>query len=116
MELIYLVKVREMGKEVSPEEEFQFYQQQLQTLVIQKESLKLQVVEIESALEELNKTEQKQAFKIVGNVMISKGVEELKKELQDKKEEAELKIKSLEKTEERIVNKLKDLQALMKGE
>ncbi|MEM5879192.1 MAG: prefoldin subunit [Candidatus Aenigmatarchaeota archaeon] len=104
-----------MAKEVSPEEEFQFYQQQLQTLLIQKESLKLQVAEIDGALEELGKTEQKQAFKIVGNVMVSKSVEEIKKELQEKKEEAELRIKSLEKTEERIMDKLKNLQSSMKG-
>jgi prefoldin beta subunit len=104
-----------MAKEVSPEEEFQFYQQQLQTVLIQKESLKLQTAEIESALEELGKTEQKNAFKIVGNIMVSKSVEGLKKELQETKEEAELRIKSLEKTEERIMNKLKELQASMKG-
>ncbi|MEM5829464.1 MAG: prefoldin subunit [Candidatus Aenigmatarchaeota archaeon] len=105
-----------MAKEISPEEEFQIYQQQLQTLLIQKESLKLKISEIESALEELEKSEQKQAYKIVGNVMVSKNVEELKKELMEKKEEAELRIKSLEKTEERVMNKLKDLQTLVKGE
>jgi prefoldin beta subunit len=104
-----------MAKEVNPEEEFQFYQQQLQTLLIQKESLKLQTAEIEGALEELGKTEQKNAFKIVGNVMVSKSVEELKKELQEMKEEIDLRINSLEKTEERIMNKLKDLQASIKG-
>lgn len=104
-----------MVKEVSPEEEFQFYQQQLQTILIQKESLKLQVAEIEGALEELGKTEQQQAFKIVGNVMVKKNVEELKKELQETKEEAELRIKSLEKTEERIMNKLKELQSSLKS-
>ena len=104
-----------MAKEVNPEEEFQFYQQQLQTVLIQKESLKLQTAEIEGALEELGKTEQKNAFKIVGNVMVSKSVEELKKELQEMKEEIDLRINSLEKTEERIMNKLKDLQASIKG-
>jgi prefoldin beta subunit len=104
-----------MAKEVNPEEEFQFYQQQLQTLLIQKESLKLQTAEIDGALEELGKTEQKNAFKIVGNVMVSKSVEELKKELQEMKEEIDLRINSLEKTEERIMNKLKDLQASIKG-
>jgi len=105
-----------MAKEVNPEEEFQFYQQQLQTVLIQKESLKLQTAEIEGALEELGKTEQKNAFKIVGNVMVSKSVEELKKELQEMKEEIDLRINSLEKTEERIMNKLKDLQASIKGD
>jgi prefoldin beta subunit len=104
-----------MAKEVNPEEEFQFYQQQLQTVLIQKESLKLQTAEIDGALEELSKTEQKNAFKIVGNIMVSKSVEELKKELQEMKEEIDLRINSLEKTEERIMNKLKDLQASIKG-
>jgi prefoldin beta subunit len=103
-------------KEVSPEEEFQIYQQQLQTVLIQKESLKLQVAEIDGALEELGKTQQKNAFKIVGNIMVSKDVEELKRELQEMKEEAELRIRSLEKTEERITNKLKELQASVKGD
>jgi prefoldin beta subunit len=102
-----------MAKEAS--EEFQLYQQQLQTILIQKESLKLQIAEIEGALEELSKTQQKNAFKIVGNVMVSKDVEELKKELQETKEEAELRVRSLEKSEERLVNKLKELQASIKG-
>jgi len=105
-----------VAKEVSPEEEFQIYQQQLQTVLIQKESLKLQVAEIDGALEELGKTQQKNAFKIVGNIMVSKDVEELKRELQEMKEEAELRIRSLEKTEERITNKLKELQASVKGD
>jgi chaperonin cofactor prefoldin len=47
--------------------------------------------------------------------MVSKSVEELKKELQEMKEEIELRIRSLEKTEERIMNKLKELQASVKG-
>jgi chaperonin cofactor prefoldin len=47
--------------------------------------------------------------------MVSKSVEELKKELQEMKEEIDLRINSLEKTEERIMNKLKDLQASIKG-
>ncbi|MEM5854000.1 MAG: prefoldin subunit [Candidatus Aenigmatarchaeota archaeon] len=102
-----------MAKDVS--EEFQFYQQQLQTVLIQKESLKIENFEIENALEELEKSDQKEAFKIVGNVMIKKNLEDLKKELKEKKEDIELRIKSLEKTEERILNKLKELQNSVKG-
>jgi len=102
-------------EEASIEEQFQFYQQQLQSVLIQKESLKLQTAEIERALEELEKTNQKSAYKIVGGVMVSKPVEELEKELNETKEDADLRIKSLEKTEERITAKLKELQASVKG-
>lgn len=102
-------------EEASAEEQFQFYQQQLQSIIIQKESLKLQTMEIGRAVEELEKTSQKNAYKIVGRIMISKPVEELKKELAEMKEEAELRIKSLEKTEERVTSKLKELQASARG-
>lgn len=94
--------------------QFQSFQQQLQTIIIQKESLKLQNIEIERSVEELNKTEQKTAYKISGQIMINKPVEELKKELEETKENIGLKIKSLEKTEERINNKLKELQSKLK--
>jgi prefoldin beta subunit len=94
--------------------QFQNYQQQLQSILIQKESLKLQNIEIERALEELNATTQKTAYKITGQIMINKPVEELKKELNETKENIDLRIKSLEKTEERISNKLKELQNKLK--
>lgn len=91
-------------------DEFQNYQQQLQSLLIQKENLKLNEMEIEKALEELNSTQQKTAYKITGSIMISKPVEEIKKELQETKETVGVRLKSLEKMEERINNKLKELQ------
>jgi prefoldin beta subunit len=94
--------------------EFQNYQQELQSIVIQKESLRLQSVEVDKALEELQKTNQKTAFKITGNIMISKPVEEIKKDLEEIKESIGLKIKSLEKSEERVSNKLKELQTKLK--
>ena len=91
-------------------EEFQAYQQQLQSLLIQKESFKLQTMEIEKALEELSATKEKAAYKITGGIMVSKPVEELKKELQDTKETVEVRMKSFDKTEEKLNNKLKELQ------
>ena len=94
--------------------EFQNYQQQLQSVLIQKESLKLQNMEIERALEELGKTKQTSAYKITGQIMISKPVKELKEEMDELKETIDLRVKSLEKNEERISNKLKDLQEKLK--
>jgi prefoldin beta subunit len=94
--------------------QFQNYQQQLQSILIQKEGLKLQNIEIERALEELNATTQKTAYKITGQIMINKPVDELKKELDETKESIGLRIKSLEKTEERVNNKLKELQSKLK--
>ena len=94
--------------------QFQNMQQQLQALLIQKESMKVQSMEIDRALEELSKSNQKSVYKISGQIMISKNVDELKKELEETKENVEIKIKSMEKTEERVTNKLKELQNKLK--
>jgi len=94
--------------------EFQNYQQQLQGILIQKEGLKLQNMEIERALEELEKSKQTSAYKITGQIMISKPVKELKDEMDGLKETIDLRVKSLEKNEDRISNKLKDLQEKLK--
>jgi len=95
--------------------QFQNYQQQLQNILIQKESLKLQNIEIEKALEELNSSKEKDAYKITGSIMVSKPIEELKKELNETKETLGVRIKSLERTEEKISLKLKEMQTKLKG-
>jgi prefoldin beta subunit len=94
--------------------QFQNYQQQLQNILIQKESMKMQNLEIKRALEELNTTAQKTAYKITGQIMANKPVEELKNELGETKENIDVRIKSLEKNEERLNGKLKDLQEKLK--
>jgi prefoldin beta subunit len=110
----------EEKEEISPETKeaivkFQNYQQQLQSILIQKESLRLQGFEIDKALEELEKTNQKNAYKIAGQIMILKPVEELKKELNQAKEEIKLRIDSLEKMEKRVTDKLKEIQEKLKS-
>jgi len=95
--------------------QFQTYQQQMQSVMIQRESMKLQLMEIDRAVEELDKSKQTTAYKITGNIMVSKPVAELKKELVETKEEVDIRIKSLEKTEERLNTKLKELGEKLKG-
>ena len=90
--------------------QFQQYQQQLQTILIQKETMQLQLMEITKALEELDSTKNEKAYKITGQIMVSKPVEELKKELGDTKEAIEVRINSLGKTEEKVTVKLKELE------
>ncbi len=95
--------------------QFQSYQQQMQNVMIQKETLKMQSLEIEKAVEELNGTKQENAYKIVGSVMVKKDINELKKELADSKEDFGLKIKSLDTVELKIKEKLKDLQGKLRN-
>lgn len=91
--------------------QFQTYQQQLQSVLIQKETMQLQLMEISKALEELDSTKNEKAYKITGQIMVSKPVEELKKDLGETKEAIEVRINSLGKTEEKITAKLKEMEA-----
>lgn len=88
--------------------QLQLYEQSLQNILMQKQQFQSQSVEIESALKELEST--KEAYKIVGNIMVSTKKEDLKKDLNSKKETTTLRIKTLEKQEDQIREKAKKLQ------
>lgn len=94
--------------------EFQIMQQQLQNVLIQKESLRLNSMEIDRAVEELEKSSDKTAYKIIGPVMVNKPVKDIKGDLRDTKEALEIRIESLEKIEKRLTDKLKELQEKLK--
>lgn len=94
--------------------DFQVYQQQLQSIMMQKEALRIQEMEIDKAIEELKSTKEKNAYKISGTVMISRPVEELTKDLEEAKESISIQSKSVEKSATKINDKLKELQVGLK--
>jgi prefoldin beta subunit len=90
--------------------ELQTFQQQMQTVLMQKESLSIQNMEIEKALEELGKNEHDDVYKAIGPILIKSTKKDLTKELNEKKETIDLRIKSLQKQEARLKDKLKESQ------
>ncbi|MBW2964405.1 prefoldin subunit beta [Candidatus Woesearchaeota archaeon] len=84
-------------------------EQSLQQFLVQKQQFQAQLMEVTSALDELEKTDK--AYKIVGNVMVSADKETLKKDIAQKKEMLEIRIKSLEKQEEKTREKTQELQS-----
>ena len=100
--------------EVSKETEqkigqLQMFEQSLQNFLGQKQQFQVQLVEIESALSELDNTEK--AYKIVGNIMVETDKNELKADLQSKKEMLELRIKTMEKQEAQVRERASKLQS-----
>ncbi|GAG16427.1 unnamed protein product, partial [marine sediment metagenome] len=85
---------KETEKKIS---QLQMMEQSMQTFLMQKQQFQTQLVEIESALKELEKS--KEAYKIVGNIMVSGNKEDIENDLKKKKEIVELRIKTLEKQE-----------------
>ena len=91
----------------------QLMEQQLQQFAMQKQQFQTQLFETESAITESGSTTK--AYKIVGNIMIATEKEELKKELTQKKEIIELRIKNIEKQENKIKEEAKTIQEEVLG-
>jgi len=86
----------------------QAIEQNLQTMLLHKQQAQANLMEIDAALTELGKA--KTAYKIIGNVMVSAGPEELKKELEQKKDMVQLRVSTFEKQEKKLRDQAKELQ------
>lgn len=89
--------------------QLQMYNQQLQGILMQKQALSMQAKEIEKALEEIDKAED-DIYRSIGPVLIKVRKENLKKDLAEEKEEAEIKLKAVEKQELRLKEKVEEIQ------
>jgi len=88
--------------------QLQILEQNLQNFLMQKQQFQSQLIEIDSAINEL--VDAKKSYKIIGNIMVDANKEVLSEDLKKKKKIVELRIKSLEKEEESIKEKAKRLQ------
>ena len=86
----------------------QLLQQNLQNILLQKQQLEVQLTEIDSALQEI-KSDSK-TYKILGKIMVLSSSEEIIKDLKDKKETVELRLKNFSKQEEKIKENMDSLQ------
>ena len=73
------------------------------------------MAEIDKTLEELNKIENEEVFRIYGRVMVKKKKSDVIDELNSEKETLEIRLKTLERTENKIIEKLKEYEKKMKG-
>lgn len=94
--------------------QFQMLQQQLQAILIQKEDSKLEILETEKALDELSKNDVKEVYKLSGQIMIKKDADTVKKELEEKLSDLELRLSAFDKTEQKINEKLKEMEPKLK--
>jgi prefoldin beta subunit len=86
-------------------EELQMTEQALQNLVMQKQIFQLELLETNSALEELKNLKTDEVYKVVGSIMIKTNKEAQIKELKKKSDILELRLKSIENQEEELKNK-----------
>lgn len=93
--------------------QLQLLEQNLQSFLVQKQQFQMQLSEVTSALENLK--DSKKTYKIIANIMIDAKKEDLEKELKQKKEMLEIRLKNIEKQEESIREKSQKLQKEVLG-
>jgi len=105
--------------DVSPQlrhdiEEYQSLQRQLQMLALQHQQLSAQLGETERALAELEKA-QGAVYKAAGMVLLETSKEGAAKDLAERKEALAARIAMLSKQEEKIAQRLKEMQVRIEG-
>ncbi len=93
-------------------EQAQRLQSELETIVTQRYQLEVSLKEVEKSLEELeNLSEDAPIYKSVGSILVQvESRDKIKKELEEKKETLELRIKTVTKQQELLEKKLKEIQ------
>lgn len=95
--------------------QMQQIQQQAQALLQQKGQVEMMLRETERALEELNKSpEDAEVYRAAGELLIKAKREDVLKDLEDKKDNFDVRLKSLSKQEERIQSRFNQLQEQIK--
>ncbi len=89
-------------------QKLQILEQNLHSAAQQKQQFQAQLFELEGALKELQTA--KNAYKLVGGILILTDNATLKSELESKKEIVELRVQTLEKQEKQLKEKAKKLQ------
>ena len=92
-------------------ERYEQLQQNLQSVLVQKQQVDLEIIEISKALEELNKSaDDVKVYKSAGTVMVSSNKADVVKNLTESKDLSNTKITVLNKQEERLKASLKEVQ------
>ncbi len=91
--------------------EFKKNNDQLVNVSSQKQQMQFQNQTIQKALDELKKTKEKKVYKAVGNILILSDTNDVKKELEEQNESLELRVKTLQKQEDALIEKLNSLKS-----
>jgi prefoldin beta subunit len=90
-------------------QELQSYEQTMHNLLIQKQTFQMEQSETENAINEITKTKD-DVFKIVGNVMIKSDKDLIIKDLKNKLELINLRVKSIERQEKELTKKVDEIK------
>lgn len=91
--------------------EMQEVQQNLQQVVQQSQETENELNGVRKALDELEGNDEGQVYRAVGDLMVARDRDSLEEELSEKKEDLQVRLKSLEKKEDKLREKLQETQS-----
>ncbi|MBM3228638.1 prefoldin subunit beta [Candidatus Pacearchaeota archaeon] len=89
-------------------QEFHILEQNLQNLLLQKQAFQMELSETITAKKEIEKSEE--VFKVIGQLMIKSSPSEMKEELSNRENLLNIRLKSIEKQENSLTEKLEALR------
>jgi prefoldin beta subunit len=89
--------------------QLQVFEQNFQTILMQKQAFQMELTETENALSEIAKSKG-DIYKMIGQIMIKTDKNKVESELKRKQELLSLRLKTLEKQESELTEQLEDLR------
>ncbi|MCM2325439.1 MAG: prefoldin subunit beta [Candidatus Woesearchaeota archaeon] len=89
-------------------EQLQNLEQSINSLIGQKQQFQAQQLEVDNALLQVEDTDK--VFRIIGNIMVASSKDKVKEELKEKKEMTQLRLKTLDKQEDKLRKQAGELQ------
>lgn len=90
-------------------QQIQFMEQNIQNLFMQKQAFQMELSESQSAIKEIENSDE-EIFKIIGQLMIKTDKQKTKEELSNKERILKLRIKTIEKQEDSLTEKMENLR------
>lgn len=90
-------------------QQLQLLEQNMQSILMQKQQIQAQQIEIDNAVSEVSESKG-ELFKIIGPVMVSSAKDKIKQDLDARKEVLAIKFKNIEKQESQLREKATKLQ------
>lgn len=86
-------------------------EQSLEQFSMQKKQFQNQLLEADASTDALENTDD--AYKLIGNLMVKQSADDLKKELGERQETLRVRIATIEKQEEKLRSKVKELREVV---
>lgn len=92
-------------------QDFERTRVQLAAIESQGQQLSMQSNIVDEAIKELKETKEEKVYKAAGNILIQADVKKVQKELEDQKETIDLRVKTVKKQEESLIEKMNKLKS-----